>query len=219
MPAPSPSVLESRPGSTTVAAGAVAIDSSNVGIENCQQLDAIPEHSSPHTGEQSRALPPRAVTHQTGRELFPSTQSSGYYITATGGGECYHLTPRCIGLSLEADVMRVVSTDSWRRPCKTCHRVNAKPLIQASEQTSVLMSARHVYYTTDKGKKCHTDRWCSGLRKATRIIEVTSRPKLEACELCSRTFKEEVPQPEPGRWLLEREVHHGHTPTKKDGTP
>ena len=51
---------------------AVGIDSSNVGIEYCQQLDAIPEHSSPRTGEQSRALPPRAVPPQTGRELFPS---------------------------------------------------------------------------------------------------------------------------------------------------
>ena len=51
---------------------AVGIDSSNVGIESCQQLDAIPEHSSPRTGEQSRALPPRAVPPQTGRELFPS---------------------------------------------------------------------------------------------------------------------------------------------------
>ena len=36
---------------------AVGIDSSNVGIEYCQQLDAIPEHSSPRTAEQSRALP------------------------------------------------------------------------------------------------------------------------------------------------------------------
>ena len=51
---------------------AVGIDSSNVGIEHCQQLDAIPEHSSPRTGEQSRALPHRAVPRQTGRELFPS---------------------------------------------------------------------------------------------------------------------------------------------------
>ena len=51
---------------------AVGIDSSNVGIENCQQLDAIPEHSSPRTGEQSRALPPGAGPRQTGRELFPS---------------------------------------------------------------------------------------------------------------------------------------------------
>ena len=51
---------------------AVGIDSSNVGIEYCQQLDAIPEHSSPRTGEQSRALPPRALPPQTGRELFPS---------------------------------------------------------------------------------------------------------------------------------------------------
>jgi len=48
---------------------AVGIDSSNVGIEYCQ---AIPEHSSPRTGEQSRALPPRAAPSQTGRELFPS---------------------------------------------------------------------------------------------------------------------------------------------------
>jgi hypothetical protein len=46
--------------------------SASVGIENCQQLDAIPEHSSPRTGEQSRALPPRALPPQTGRELFPS---------------------------------------------------------------------------------------------------------------------------------------------------
>jgi len=44
----------------------------SVGIEYCQQLDAIPEHSSPRTGEQSRALPPRALPPQTGRELFPS---------------------------------------------------------------------------------------------------------------------------------------------------
>jgi hypothetical protein len=51
---------------------AVGIDSSNVGIEYCQQLDAIPEHSLPSTGEQSRALPPRALPPQTGRELFPS---------------------------------------------------------------------------------------------------------------------------------------------------
>ena len=51
---------------------AVGIDSSNVGIEYCQQLDAIPEHSSPRTGEQSRALPPRTVPPQTARELFPS---------------------------------------------------------------------------------------------------------------------------------------------------
>ena len=51
---------------------AVGIDSSNVGIEYCQQLDAIPEHSSPRTAEQSRALPPRALPPQTGRELFPS---------------------------------------------------------------------------------------------------------------------------------------------------
>ena len=51
---------------------AVGIDSSNVGIEHCQQLDAIPEHSSPRTGEQSRALPPGAGPRQTGRELFPS---------------------------------------------------------------------------------------------------------------------------------------------------
>ena len=51
---------------------AVGIDSSNVGIEHCQQLHAIPEHSSPRTGEQSRALPPRALPPQTGRELFPS---------------------------------------------------------------------------------------------------------------------------------------------------
>jgi hypothetical protein len=51
---------------------AVGIDSSNVGIEHCQQLDAIPEHSSPRTGEQSRALPPRAVHPETARELFPS---------------------------------------------------------------------------------------------------------------------------------------------------
>jgi hypothetical protein len=51
---------------------AVGIDSSNVGIEYCQQLDAIPEHSSPSTGEQSRAHPPRALPPQTGRELFPS---------------------------------------------------------------------------------------------------------------------------------------------------
>jgi hypothetical protein len=51
---------------------AVGIDSSNVGIEHCQQLDAIPEHSSPRTGEQSRALPHRAVPLRTGRELFPS---------------------------------------------------------------------------------------------------------------------------------------------------
>ena len=51
---------------------AVGIDSSNVGIEYCQQLDAIPEHSLPSTGEQSRALPPRAVHPETGRELFPA---------------------------------------------------------------------------------------------------------------------------------------------------
>ena len=51
---------------------AVGIDSSNVGIEHCQQLDAIPEHSSPRTGEQSRALPPGALPRQTGCELFPS---------------------------------------------------------------------------------------------------------------------------------------------------
>ena len=40
---------------------AVGIDSSNEG-----------KHSSPRTGEQSRALPPRALPPQTGRELFPS---------------------------------------------------------------------------------------------------------------------------------------------------
>ena len=40
------------------------------GFENCQQLD--PEHSSPRTGEQSRAHPPRAAPSQTGRKLFPS---------------------------------------------------------------------------------------------------------------------------------------------------
>jgi hypothetical protein len=51
---------------------AVGIDSSNVGIEYWQQLDAIPEHSFPSTGEQSRALPPRAVHPETGRELFPA---------------------------------------------------------------------------------------------------------------------------------------------------
>ena len=40
---------------------AVGIDSSNEG-----------KHSSPRTGEQSRALPPRAVPSQTARELLPS---------------------------------------------------------------------------------------------------------------------------------------------------
>ena len=83
--------------------------------------------------------------------------------------------------------MRVVSTDG-RRLCKTCDRVNAKPLIQASEQISVLRSARHVYYTTRTGKKYHTDRCCSGLSNAVNIIEVPCRPELEACKFCSRIF-------------------------------
>ena len=121
----------------------------------------------------------RHATTQRPAAAPVSARETGYYITATGGGECYHLTPRCSGL-LKAGVMRVVSTDG-RRLCKTCDRVNAKPLIQASEQISVLRSARHVYYTTRTGKKYHTDRCCSGLRSANEVFEVTSRPELDAC--------------------------------------
>ena len=128
----------------------------------------------------------RHATTQRPAAAPVSARETGYYITATGGGECYHLTPRCSGL-LKAGVMRVVSTDG-RRLCKTCDRVNAKPLIQASEQISVLRSARHVYYTTRTGKKYHTDRCCSGLSNAVNIIEVPCRPELEACKFCSRIF-------------------------------
>jgi hypothetical protein len=124
----------------------------------------------------------RHATTQRPATAPVTARETGYYITVTGGGACYHLTPKCSGL-LQADVRPVASTGG-RRLCNICAGVNAKPLIRAP--SAALMSARHVYYTTRTGKKYHTDRCCSGLRSANELFEVTSRPELDACNLCCR---------------------------------
>ena len=172
----------------------------------------------------------RYATTQRPATAPMTARETGYYITVTGGGACYHLTPMCSGLR-QAGVMRVASTGG-RRLCNICAGVNAKPLICAGVNakplicagvnakpligapSTALMSARHVcytsttghqrssafisghlprplvarhvYYTTRTGKKYHTDRCCSGLRNAATIFEVTSRPELDACNLCCR---------------------------------
>jgi hypothetical protein len=147
----------------------------------------------------------RYATTQRPATAPMTARETGYYITVTGGGACYHLTPTCSGLR-QAGVMRVASTGG-RRLCNICAGVNAKPLIRAPstalmsarhvyytsttghQRSSAVISghlprplvARHVYYTTRTGKKYHTDRCCSGLRSANEVFEVTSRPELDAC--------------------------------------
>ena len=112
-----------------------------------------------------------------------ATSDMPYYITSTGGGSCYHLTPTCSGLR-QAGVMRVSSTGG-RRLCATCAKINDKPLIRApsAPTTSAMSPAPRIYYTTRTGKKYHTDRCCNGLRKATMIMEATNQPALEACSI------------------------------------
>jgi hypothetical protein len=109
----------------------------------------------------------RYATTQRPATAPMTARETGYYITVTGGGACYHLTPMCSGLR-QAGVMRVASTGG-RRLCNICAGVNAKPLICAGVNakpligagvnakplirapSTALMSARHVYYTSTTG--------------------------------------------------------------------
>jgi len=99
----------------------------------------------------------RHATTQRPATAPVTARETGYYITVTGGGACYHLTPMCSGLR-QAGVMRVASTGG-RRLCNICAGVNAKPLICAGVNakplirapSTALMSARHVYYTSTTG--------------------------------------------------------------------
>jgi hypothetical protein len=99
----------------------------------------------------------RYATTQRPATAPKTARETGYYITVTGGGACYHLTPMCSGLR-QAGVMRVASTGG-RRLCNICAGVNAKPLICAGVNakpligapSTALMSARHVCYTSTTG--------------------------------------------------------------------
>ena len=136
------------------------------------------KHAAAMAEELKRAQTPR--TRATAQR--PATaRDACYYISSTGGGICYHLTPTCSGLR-QAGVTRVSST-MGRRLCKTCASMNEKPLVRAPSAS--LASARRVYYTTRTGKKYHADRCCNGLRNAKQLFEATSRPlNLEACSVC-----------------------------------
>jgi hypothetical protein len=103
---------------------AVGIDSSNVGIEYCQQLDAIPEHSSPSTGEQSRAHPPRALPPQTGRELFPSLdteQAREKQLAEKAAAEAIRLQQEALVRRREADALAFRQRTGGERTGRQLH--------------------------------------------------------------------------------------------------
>ncbi len=119
----------------------------------------------------------------------PASASSSrpcYYISSTGGGSCYHLSPTCSSLRRNGAV-RASSTDG-RRLCQICERGFAIPVTPAPESPrppSSATPARRTYYTTRTGKKYHIDRCCFGLRSAHRLFEASSRPAgLEPCNVC-----------------------------------
>lgn len=110
-----------------------------------------------------------------------------FYVSATGGGTCYHLTPTCSGLRQAA--VTATSTTGGRRLCHTCAKAAAKPLTVLPPTRPASASARQepvrTYYTTRTGSKYHTDRCCNGLRKATQLFESDCRPAgKEACSIC-----------------------------------
>ena len=141
------------------------------------ELEAELEQAEPDYWEATqRSVPQRPATHR------PATapHAPHYYISSTGGGSCYHLTPTCRALR-QAGATRV-SSRGGRRLCSLCANVNEKPLFRAPP--SAVSSSRHIYYTTRTGKKYHKDRCCSGLRNANSIFEERHRPALEPCRIC-----------------------------------
>ena len=145
---------------------AVGIDSSNVGIEYCQQLHAIPEHSLPSTGEQSRALPPRAVPPQTGRELFPSLdteQAREKQLAEKAAAEAIRLQQEALVRRREVERVRAENEGKQLEADALAIRLQQEALVRRREADALAFrqrtggerTGRQLHFTPDQQARHH----------------------------------------------------------------